>query len=362
MHSENCYLVLGKTGVGKSTLIKILSEDQSIKIGNSLNSETNISKCYNCEIDNYKYSLIDTPGYDDSNGNDTKNYAHIKQMLTSNNYKIKGIILLFSFQDSRFGESHRKGLEKIVSLIPLENFWDYVSIIFTKTFLDDEEELEEEKKNKLENFKPIFDTLISAFYKAKGIKKIPFSKIKTIFVNLKVKKTKKDMLNEITTIFKNNESLEPLFHKLVKEEKREQVMILNDKNRNIGDLFDVKFKIYSFYNQKGVKIKTISKPVEKKFIKKLEKKEYYGKFQESCSNIYQKSSVITFASFILGTSLVSFCPIASLGLLCLENIGATVNIGCFIALLGNKVIEYISNKEFNEQKVIEELIIEEDEL
>lgn len=362
MNSENCFLVLGKTGVGKSTLIKILSEDQSIKIGNSLKPETNKPKCYNCEIDNYKYSLIDTPGYDDSNGNDIENYAHIKELLTSNKYKIKGIILLFSFQDSRFGESHRKGFEKIVSLIPLENFWDYVSIIFTKTFWDDEEELEEEKKKKLENYKQIFDTLISAFYKAKGIKMIPFSKIKTVFVNLKIKKHKKNMLNEITTIFKKNESLEPLFYKLVKEEKWEQVMILNDSNRNIGDLFDVKFKIYSFYNQKGIKIKTISKPVEKKFIKKLEKFEYDKKFEESWYNICFHSAAVSIGSRIVGTSLIPFCPIVSLTFFSLGTISGTVNLVSLSSLLGKKVIEYLWNKEFNEEKVIEELIIEEDEL
>lgn len=43
MPSENCFLLLGKTGVGKSTLSKILSDNQSIKIGDSLNSETKIS-------------------------------------------------------------------------------------------------------------------------------------------------------------------------------------------------------------------------------------------------------------------------------------------------------------------------------
>ena len=139
-------------------------------------------------------------------------------------------------------------------------------------------------------------------------------------------------------------------------------MILNDKNRNIGDLFDVKFKIYSFYNQKGIKIKTISKPIEKKFIKKLEKKEHDEKFDESCINIYLKSGAVTLASYIIGVSLTSFCPIASLGFFCLEFIGATVSVGSGVGFFGNVAIEYLSNKEFNEQKVIEELIIEEDEL
>ena len=103
MSTDNCFLLLGKTGVGKSTLSKILSENQSIIIGNSLHSQTQEANCYECQMDDFKYTLIDTPGYDDSNGNDKKNYSHIKQFLTSNNHKLKGIILLFIFQDSRFG-------------------------------------------------------------------------------------------------------------------------------------------------------------------------------------------------------------------------------------------------------------------
>ena len=51
---------------------------------------------------------------------------------------------MFSFQDSRFGESHRKGLKRNVNLIPLDNFWNYIIIIFIRTFSDDEDELEDE--------------------------------------------------------------------------------------------------------------------------------------------------------------------------------------------------------------------------
>ena len=197
-------LLLGITGVGKSTLIKILSEDESVKIGDSLKSETKDASSHKCQIDNFNYLLIGSPGYDDS-----KNFLNIKQSLTSNNYKIKGIVLMFSFQEKRFGESHRKGLERIISLIPLDNFWDYITIIFTKTFLDDEDELKDKKT--LKDFQQIFDTLISAFQKAKNINKV--------FVNLKEKKTRKDKLNDMTSIFKKNSKLEPLFHKLKTEEK-----------------------------------------------------------------------------------------------------------------------------------------------
>jgi len=40
MNNNNSFLLLGKTGVGKSTLIKILSGDESIKIGYGKQSET----------------------------------------------------------------------------------------------------------------------------------------------------------------------------------------------------------------------------------------------------------------------------------------------------------------------------------
>jgi len=192
MNSDNCFLLLGRTGVGKSTLTKILSEDESIIIGNSLNSQTQETNCYNCQIDDFKYCLIDTPGYDDSTGKDEKNYGDIKKFMTSNSHKIKGIVLLFSFQDTRFGESHMKGLQKIVSLIPLKNFWEYVTIIFTRTFNGgDEEELNEEKEEKLKNYKGTFEVIISAFNKAKNIDEVPFEKIKKVFVDLKVKKQKR---------------------------------------------------------------------------------------------------------------------------------------------------------------------------
>ena len=50
MHSDNSFILLGRTGVGKSTLTKILSEDETILINNSTKSCTQETKSYNCEI------------------------------------------------------------------------------------------------------------------------------------------------------------------------------------------------------------------------------------------------------------------------------------------------------------------------
>ena len=67
-------------------------------------------------------------------------------------------------------------------MIPLNNFWSYVPIIFTKAFWDDSDELENLKKQRLKNFQKIFDTLINAFYKAKLIKIVQFSEINTFLL------------------------------------------------------------------------------------------------------------------------------------------------------------------------------------
>ena len=85
------------------------------------------------------------------------------------------------------------------------------------------------KEKKLEDFKHKFDTLISAFYKARLIKKFEFTKINTIFINLKEKKTKKENLKNIINIFELNSKLEPLFHQVKLDEKWDKILILDKK-------------------------------------------------------------------------------------------------------------------------------------
>ena len=358
MNFDNSFLLLGQTGVGKSTLIKILSGNESVKIGESKKSETQDVQSYNCTIEKFNFTLIDTPGYDDSNGNDPKNYAHIKNVLSTGKYKIKGIFLLLSFQEARFGESHRKGLEKIVSLFPLDNFWDYITIVITKTFCDEEDDIEELKKKTLKDYKEIFDVLISAFYKAKNIKQIKFSSIKTVFINSKIKAMKINNQKELISIMKAKTKLDPFFHTIKIEEKTEKVMIISKSNENLGDLFDVKFKVYYYYNEKGKKVKTISIPINKTFIKKIEKKEFDGTFQDNCTKTQLISGAVGLAAGICSIGLAFFCPPAALGALAITYLADGVSLGSLGAKGIKNVSEYLSNKEFNEQKVIEELEIE----
>ena len=140
--------------------------------------------------------------------------------------------------------------------------------------------MQEEKEKKLKDFKEIFEVLISAFNKSKQIDEIPFENINTVFVNLRIKKTKKSQLNNIISIFQKCSLLEPLFHKVNITEKWEEIFLLKDKNAKKGDLINVNIKTYNYYNKEGSIIKTLSKPIQQKFIKQLTKEEYESQFQK----------------------------------------------------------------------------------
>ena len=66
------------------------------------------------------------------------------------------------------------------------------------------------KKQKIKYFKEEFDIIINKFYDDKNIKKVDFDNMDKIFVNLKIKKTKKAQLMNVISVLKKNEKLEPL--------------------------------------------------------------------------------------------------------------------------------------------------------
>ena len=71
MEVDNCHFLLsGKTGVEKSTSSKTLSENENIKIGDTMEPQTKEVNSYKCQIDDFKLSIIDTPGYDHTTQND----------------------------------------------------------------------------------------------------------------------------------------------------------------------------------------------------------------------------------------------------------------------------------------------------
>ncbi|KAI0292778.1 P-loop containing nucleoside triphosphate hydrolase protein [Russula brevipes] len=87
-------VIMGMTGSGKSSFIKLLTGDEEIEIGHGVSSQT--SKigvhCFSAS-DGRRVALVDTPGFDDSNGmTDSDVLDEIASFLKDTYGKINGLI------------------------------------------------------------------------------------------------------------------------------------------------------------------------------------------------------------------------------------------------------------------------------
>ena len=95
-------IILGETGTGKSTFINNLCQTPKCKVGLDLNSETEEVVGVKCDGEYEDIFMIDTPGLNDSNGEeqDERNINLMNQFI-KNNPRIKGIIILLKFTDNK---------------------------------------------------------------------------------------------------------------------------------------------------------------------------------------------------------------------------------------------------------------------
>lgn len=112
---KQIYIILDITGVRKSNLALALSENNTIEIGKSLSSCTTKPNFYICNYENFNYLILDTPRFTDTSGTqkDSQNYKYIREVLTDNNHKIKGILILFNFQENKFLPYLKKTQKKL---------------------------------------------------------------------------------------------------------------------------------------------------------------------------------------------------------------------------------------------------------
>ena len=214
--SEKIILVMGETGVGKSSFINSFSGKNKCKVGEDVTACTQDPQIVGTFKDGYNIYLIDTPGLNDGKG-DFLNQKKIKEL--KNCPRINTILISLRFNDTKLTNSIIKSLIFFMELFPAKDFWDHVLIIRTWSF---------SKINEGKLLKGICgDKLLSDFMKSRKIEQPKY--LKEFFVdsygNTNDKnKVFKEILNEI-------KQMHPIFGEVFvrTEEECEEITKNNQK-------------------------------------------------------------------------------------------------------------------------------------
>ncbi|KAH7381559.1 P-loop containing nucleoside triphosphate hydrolase protein, partial [Pyrenochaeta sp. MPI-SDFR-AT-0127] len=113
MSAAKVIAVMGVTGVGKSSFIKLVTGDESIKVGQSLVSETATVNTYKFRHKDRTIILVDTPGFDDTHRKDAdvlKQLATWFETTYKSGTKLSGIIYLHRITDDRMRGSSLRSM------------------------------------------------------------------------------------------------------------------------------------------------------------------------------------------------------------------------------------------------------------
>ncbi|KAF8421533.1 P-loop containing nucleoside triphosphate hydrolase protein [Terfezia claveryi] len=128
--------VIGMTGVGKSTFIRNLTEDDDVKIGTGLNSctkDVKTAKMVHRAADGQSYDvcLVDTPGFDDTELSDSDILSTLANWLSLQHeraLKLSGLIYLHRITDDRMTGSAVRNLIMMRNLCGEENMQNVVLV------------------------------------------------------------------------------------------------------------------------------------------------------------------------------------------------------------------------------------------
>jgi GTP-binding protein EngB required for normal cell division len=149
---NNSFILIGKTGVGKTSLLNIIYGKDIGKVGHSSLSETQNCNYYcikeKANGQNIYFCIIDTPGLYDTKGFkfDEKQKREIMELISKENLKIKGLLFLSNFQNERFDASEQNALIDYIKMFPLKEFWQRIIFIYTHYYGDPNSYTKEEIK------------------------------------------------------------------------------------------------------------------------------------------------------------------------------------------------------------------------
>ena len=216
--SDKVVVLLGKTGVGKSSFINCITNKNDCKIGKSFESCTQKLQHVDLLKDGYNFYFVDTPGLDDAKG-DEKNINQLNE-LKRKYPRINVFIICIDFHEPRFSKSLEIAIKKFMEIFPCQNFWDHVLIVRTKAERGRRfEEMKRDVEGQLLNG-ILYNTELITFMNFNKIK-IP-SELKEFYVDSFPNDLDKDTLEEYDSILEKIKVIHPIY-KEVKEEEKEEV-------------------------------------------------------------------------------------------------------------------------------------------
>ena len=219
-------LVIGKTGVGKSSLINGITEGKAnCKVSSSKSACTSEMGLGEFKYGSDIFQFLDTPGLDDAKG-DENNLNEVKR--AASDYKdFRCILLLFNLQANKLDNSTIVSLQKYMEIFPVQYFWEHVLIVYTRSYrYTDEfkEQIENARGEFLKTIKNHKDyTSFRNFMDNKGIN-IP-EEIKEFFVdsNKKVNQIDSETKSEYREILKSIKNIPKMFKNILIEDKARKI-------------------------------------------------------------------------------------------------------------------------------------------
>ena len=132
---EKVFVLLGETGVGKSSFINGITKTQDCDVGDDASSCTKNIMMTNTIINGTNYYIIDTPGFQDSKIEEEK-IIQILQDLRKYQ-RICAILICLRYNETKLSKPVKKTLMEIMNIFPSYDFWEHTLIIRTWCQLND---------------------------------------------------------------------------------------------------------------------------------------------------------------------------------------------------------------------------------
>ena len=132
---EKVFVLLGETGVGKSSFINGITKTQDCDVGDDASSCTKKIMMTNTIINGTNYYIIDTPGFQDSKIEEEK-IIQILQDLRKYQ-RICAILICLRYNETKLSKPVKKTLMEIMNIFPSYDFWEHTLIIRTWCQLND---------------------------------------------------------------------------------------------------------------------------------------------------------------------------------------------------------------------------------